>query len=152
MAKYKSKLNSLVGLLLLAGYGSIALSEINHISQTEIDSIKQEFDSAQPVSINELESSKWDCSMIGVRSALQKLDRIRLYNFKSSAQASLENSGSHTIAAYHIEAGELQGTNSAKALTERLRINKNQELIGRLSKTGESGSISDIAYSKCKQL
>lgn len=143
---------SLVSFVVVAAYGSIGLSEINHVSLSEISRLQKEFELAEPVSAEKLDSSAWSCSMIGVRSALQKLERIQLYNFKDSHNESIQNGGSHTINTYHFHKGELRGENSQRALTEQLRMSENRELIGKLSKTDSSGTSLEVAYSKCKQL
>jgi hypothetical protein len=145
-------LGYLVSLIWLGSCGSVALCEINHISAAEIRALQGEFHSSSTPSIEDLRSSSWNCSIVGVQSALQKLDRINLYSFLDSAGPELSNHGAHAIKSYRIEKGKLRGINSDKSLIEDLRINQQQELLGRLSKADGAEPASDLAYSKCKQL
>jgi len=147
-----SSTNKFLAGLLICAYSDCALSEIDHISLSEIESLKTEFSRASPPTAERLSNSAWSCSLFGVQTALQKLDRIQLYNFTGLGPKTLANSGSQAIRSYTVRNGELMGTNSDKALREDLRLTSKQELMGRLSRTQHGKNTAELVYSKCKQL
>ncbi|MCB0407775.1 MAG: hypothetical protein KDD34_06175 [Bdellovibrionales bacterium] len=137
--------------LCLFSFNGYSEPQIEHISNSQVKELDQLFKISAPISssnaLQKLDGTLWSCELFGVRTRMQKLKDVRLYQFVMDNK-SLANVGSQKIKNYHISNGSLTG--SQDTLQDQIKMTSGSNLISKLSTTGKHSKA--VAYATCAQL
>jgi hypothetical protein len=107
--------------------------EFTPLSAEQIDLLKQQFNSAQPVAesqLGHLIDKPWKCQSFGVRSRQQTLKNDGLYSLKRTG-ATMMNTGIQPVKEYQILGQELRG--NSEDIMDTLRLTEKGLLISEVS-------------------
>lgn len=137
----------LVGLGVSMASGE-AISKIEFIDQESHKALEQLFENSNPVHKNNLALAiehKWTCDLFGVRSGMQKLENVELYNLSQKGH-SIVNAGSSPLKHFQLQPEEGLAGESGK-IRESLRLTPAGNLVSKMTQL-QKPSVA-VAFAKC---
>lgn len=121
---------------------------IEFIEDSQVTALVELFDHASPIGVRVLNDrilgKKWSCDLYGIKSRLQKVRGVQLYDFSKSG-AGYKNTGSQVTKAYSIQRGNFIGTR--ENLKDQVRLLEDGRLISRLRHNSKDSA--DLAIATC---